>query len=377
MFATEERTIDQQRERRRDARRCELRSLRAQEARIKQRVTEIVREADDDGDWSAAGCSSSAQWLAQVTSSDYRSAVQITRTSEALRSLPALDHALSSGTLTLDQVAAAAPLATPETDAQLARIAIGKAPSAIALAARTLSPPVVEDDQVLYKRRALSMTWTPGRRELCFNGRLPLEQGTAFEQAIRSIAKQQRAIDKKSGSVLEWSQYAADALVTLATQRGRRSGRDGSIKRSSTTLIVHLSDDAPPLLEGAGPLCPETAERLVCDARRLAIKLKGRDLVHSRVGRCASYAQLRALYKRSHHCQYPGCTADHEHEAHHVIAFELGGRTEVDNLILLCPRHHKFLHDHHIRTTGTGEQPTFTDQAGRAITANQAHAPPG
>jgi hypothetical protein len=221
------------------------------------------------------------------------------------------------------------------------------------------------------------MTWTPGRRELCFNGRLPLEQGTAFEQAIRSIAKQQRAIDKKSGSVLEWSQYAADALVTLATQRGRRSGRDGSIKRSSTTLIVHLSDDAPPLLEGAGPLCPETAERLVCDARRLAIKLKGRDLVHSRVGRCASYAQLRALYKRSHHCQYPGCTADHEHEAHHVIAFELGGRTEVDNLILLCPRHHKFLHDHHIRTTGTGEQPTFTDQAGRAITANQAHAPPG
>ena len=254
-------------------------------------MTEIVREADDDGDWSAAGCSSSAQWLAQVTSSDYRSAVQITRTSEALRSLPALDHALSSGTLTLDQVAAAAPLATPETDAQLARIAVGKAPSAIALAARTLAPPVVEDDQVLYKRRALSMTWTPGRRELCFNGRLPLEQGTAFEQAIRSIAKQQRAIDKKSGSVLEWSQYAADALVTLATQRGRRSGRDGSIKRSSTTLIVHLSDDAPPLLEGAGPLSPETAERLVCHARRLAIKLKGRDLVHSRVGRCASYAQ--------------------------------------------------------------------------------------
>ena len=49
MFATLEGTIDQQQERRREARRCELRSLCEQEARIKQRVTEIVREADDDG----------------------------------------------------------------------------------------------------------------------------------------------------------------------------------------------------------------------------------------------------------------------------------------------------------------------------------------
>ena len=90
MFATSERTVDQARERRREARRCELRSLCEQEARIKQRVTEIVREADDDGDWEAAGCSSSAQWLAQVSSSDYRSAARITRTSARCASCPRL-----------------------------------------------------------------------------------------------------------------------------------------------------------------------------------------------------------------------------------------------------------------------------------------------
>jgi hypothetical protein len=28
------------------------------------------------------------------------------------------------------------------------------------------------------------MTWTRGRRELAFSGRLPLEQGAIFEQAI-------------------------------------------------------------------------------------------------------------------------------------------------------------------------------------------------
>jgi hypothetical protein len=253
MFATVDGTIDQVRERRREARRRELRSLCEQEARIKQRVTEIVREADDDGDWQAAGCSSSAQWLAQLSSSDHRSAALITRTSSALRSLPALDHALSTGALTLDQVAAAAEHATPETDAQLARIAVGKPPCDIALAARTLLPPTVTDDEELYQRRALSMTWTRGRSELAFSGRLPLEQGAAFEQAIWNLAKSQRALDKQAGTLLGWQQSAADALVTLARQGGAVAG---GVKRSPTTLIVHLSDDEPPLLEGAGPLTP-------------------------------------------------------------------------------------------------------------------------
>jgi hypothetical protein len=139
---------------------------------------------------------------------------------------------------------------------------------------------------------------------------------------------------------------------------------------------VHLSRDEPPLLEGAGPLSPETAERLTCDARRLTIKPQGRDLVHSRVGRCASYAQQRALHKRSGHCQYPGCTATRELDAHHITAVEHGGRTELDNLIQLCPRHHKLIHDHHIHTSGHADNPAFTDAAGHAITTNQPHAPP-
>ena len=373
MFATLDGTVDQQRERRREARRCELRTLCEQEARIQARVTEIVREADDEQDWKAAGCSSSAQWLALVASSDYRSAKRITSTSQALRSLPALDQALGAGLLTLDQVAAAAEFATPASDAELARVAVGKPPSQIAMAARTLAPPKLEDDQALYARRCLSMTWTRGRRELAINGRLPLEQGAAFEQTIWNIATTQRAADKQAKTVLEWQQSAADALITLARHPGHH---DGGVRRSPTTLIVHLSNDTPPLLEGAGPISPETAQRLTCDARRLTIKPHGRDLLHSRIRRCASYAQQRALHKRSAHCQYPDCSATRELQAHHLTPVEHGGATELDNLILLCPRHHKLLHDHHIHTNGSGHHPLFEDQAGRAITTNQPHAPP-
>ena len=63
------------------------------------------------------------------------------------------------------------------------------------------------------------MTWSGDGRELKLSGSLPLEHGIAFEQAIWNIAKPLRALDKKHGApVLEWHQYTADALVTLATQ---------------------------------------------------------------------------------------------------------------------------------------------------------------
>ena len=354
-----------------------LGELAARAARDTHEVGELVRGAADRGDWKRAGFASLAQWFAQAYRCDYSTALRITRTALALRVLPELEGAMSRGELTLDQAVAATKLATPETDAELARIAVGKPPSEIEHIARVLVPPVVADDQAFYERRALSMTWTRGRRELRFSGSLPLEQGLAFEQAIWNIAKPARAADKKTGNtLLEWRQYTADALVTLATQPGEARG----VQRSPTTLIVHLSDDDPPLLEGSGTISPETAERLTCDSRRLTIKLSGSDLVHSRVGRCASYAQRRALYKRSKHCQYPGCTAARELHSHHlvpVVPVELGGTTELDNLILLCTRHHSLVHDHHIRTNGPGKDPVFTDENGRAITASRPHAPPG
>ena len=176
-----------------------------------------MREADDDGDWQAAGCSSSAQWLAQISSSDYRTRRRITRTSEALRSLPALDQALGTGVLTLDQVAAAAEFATPASDAELARVAVGKAPSAIALAARTLAPPKVEDDQDALPA-ALAEHDLDTRQARARHQR-PLAAGAGRRLRAGHLETSPRPSappTSKPGTMLEWQQSAADALVTLA-----------------------------------------------------------------------------------------------------------------------------------------------------------------
>ena len=390
MFGTSQGTIDHQLERRREARRVEVRALSVQKARIDQRLTVLSREAGTDGDWKAAGCSSAAQWPAQISGSEYHTAAGLVDAGAALERLPALDAALSTGVLTLDQVTAAIPFATPATDAQLARVGVGMAPRAIARFARTLSPPTVADDAALRKRRALSLKWIEGGRELVINGRLPLEQGAAFEHAIRSTAEAQRAADKKTGApLLAWQQSTADALLTLTTSSSDSNGNDtrndggngggngdAGIKRSNATVILHLSADEPPFIEGAGSVSAETAEWIACDARRMTIKPHSRDLVHSRITRCASYPQLRAMVKRSRHCQYAACTSTYDLQAHHLLDEAKGGLTLTDEMILLCTRHHKLLHDHHIRTSGTGERPSFTAAGGRAITANQPHAPP-
>jgi hypothetical protein len=118
----------------------ELGAISDVEARNKQRVTEILRQADASGVWRRAGFSSLAQWFAQAFRCDYSSARRVIETALALRDLPALDAAMSSGDLTLDQVTAAVPFATPESDAEIAREAVGKAPGGARFSVYRMSP---------------------------------------------------------------------------------------------------------------------------------------------------------------------------------------------------------------------------------------------
>ena len=55
----------------------------------------------------------------------------------------------------------------------------------------------------------------------------------------------------------------------------------------------------------------------------------------------------RALQLRDRHCRFPGCHATRHLHAHHVIHWARGGPTNLDNLVLLCAHHHRFVHDRH------------------------------
>ncbi len=65
-----------------------------------------------------------------------------------------------------------------------------------------------------------------------------------------------------------------------------------------------------------------------------------------RATRTISPAQRRALAIRDGGCRFPGCSAPPIWcDGHHVIHWVDGGRTDLANLVLLCRRHHRAVHD--------------------------------
>jgi hypothetical protein len=62
--------------------------------------------------------------------------------------------------------------------------------------------------------------------------------------------------------------------------------------------------------------------------------------------RLANRAQRRALRGLYATCAIPGCTTHYDRcKLHHVIWWRHGGRTDLDNLLPVCSRHHHKIHD--------------------------------
>jgi hypothetical protein len=67
-----------------------------------------------------------------------------------------------------------------------------------------------------------------------------------------------------------------------------------------------------------------------------------------RATRLANRAQRRALRALYATCAIPGCDTRYDLcQLHHILCWEHGGTTDLDNLLPLCSRHHHDLHDNH------------------------------
>ncbi len=89
-------------------------------------------------------------------------------------------------------------------------------------------------------------------------------------------------------------------------------------------------------LDDGSALSPETARRLACDA---SVVQNGRKT------RTIPSALRRALRSRDRGCRFPGCENRRFLDAHHVHHWAKGGETTADNLVLLCRRHHRLVHE--------------------------------
>ncbi len=76
-----------------------------------------------------------------------------------------------------------------------------------------------------------------------------------------------------------------------------------------------------------------------------AIERKGRPIGLVSAGRAVTEQQMELLRFRDRHCAFPGCESTLFLHAHHVRHWADGGRTELDNLTLLCGAHHRRVHE--------------------------------
>jgi hypothetical protein len=131
----------------------------------------------------------------------------------------------------------------------------------------------------------------------------------------------------------------------------------------------------------AGPaIPPETARRLACDATVVAL-VEGADGTPLDVGRKRRTppAPLRwALRRRDQGCRFPGCGARRFLHAHHIHHWTKGGATALTNLVLLCGRHHRLVHEGGFAVEPRGTNVfVFLDRAGRVVPEVPAPVPLG
>ncbi len=367
---------------------------------------EVLAEAEQRNVARETGAVDTAGWLRSVAGVSRREALARARTAFALEELPEVGEALAEGRITHGHTQALTQIALP-ADVDLSIDADLDFPSAarrIAEAARDEQAELIRaaetmsveeyrrflrrwadlaagDDGTerdLRQRRRRSVTTFDGDDGMHgARALLPADQFALFENELRRLAEARwRAehpdADGVPATELTCPQRNADALVDMA-RRSRQLG-DNNGEPLGSHIDVMLLIDAETLergmhehsrceLDDTTPLSPAAARRLLCDADILTAALDRPsltlDLGYTR--RCASTSLRRALIARDRTCTAPGCDRPHWMcEIHHIIPWAKGGPTNLDNLTLLCSKHH---HLHHAKEA-------------RAISTRQSTGPP-
>ncbi len=334
----------------------------------------LVQQVVDRGLPGAEGFRSAAGWLRSRLLIDPRPARKLVEQAEILRRRPVVAQALLDGVVDVEQAtviaAAVHPIPTEIGGTEGVRIAaeaekalLDMAPEFPAYQLRRLgerilanvAPEVAErvdeerlrsQDKRAQAKRFVTLS-RPVDGMVRLSGSLTVEDAAVINAALEPLCTPIRGDDRTPG------QRRADALTDicrLALRTTELPAHGG--EPPQLTLTVPFDPLAGTVgaatLDNGARLSAEAARRLACDARILPLVMGGASQVldAGRSRRLATGPLRRALVARDRGCAFPTCDRPPRWcDGHHLTPWSANGRTCLTNLVLLCPHHHRVIHD--------------------------------
>ena len=380
----------------------EIGELTGQRNAIDGRLVEIIAEIDgagtDDGNslWGATGCRSIAALVAGTAGVSPRRAETMVAVAHRLPELPRCAQGLREGRVSLDQIGVIAEGAAAGCDEHYAELVQVATVSQLRTAVKQEPRP----DPERKKEATRKISKIEGEQSTTWRITLPKVEAAKFEAGLQShrdalVADWKRdhdaqdSIDPEDGRKRQWDAQSqvseqappfpdrVDAFMALV-----EAGWDTDVQRrphgQHTTVVVHVDVEKPVAALHLGTaLTDEDRRYLLCDATcEVWFERHGAPIGAGRTTRTISRRLRRALEHRDQTCVVPGCGSTRGLHAHHLVHWENGGPTELSNLVLLCPFHHRLHHRGEITLTGPADQLTVTDRDGDTLTSASLARPP-
>ncbi|AXV06136.1 hypothetical protein DVS28_a1437 [Euzebya pacifica] len=354
------------------------------------RFVALVGEFDELGGWADGQTRTCAHWLNWKLGIAMPAARERVRVARALRELPRLAGAFGEGRLSYSKVRAVTRVATQATEETLLGFALYATAAQLERICRTwrqvraASEPDAELRQRATQRFDVVLT-DDGMMDVAAS--LPTDVGVVVAQALTKASTQlfadrgpegegeDRRIEalrvicesflaggsSGTSSADIWQvvvSTSADALARAAEQDGRCEGGgptdvDGSDDGDRTTddEALHVADHGLGQVEDGPVLARSVLSRLACDAVLVGMVTArdsgdgtGQPIGIGRRRRTIPGWLRKLVHQRDPGCRFPGCPNTRWTDAHHIIHWAAGGRTDLDNLVRLCRFHHTSVH---------------------------------
>ena len=258
----------------------------------------LIRRFDERAGWLQWGFSNCAEWLHWRCDLGLSAAREKVRVAHALKTLPGISLAFSRGELSYSKVRALTRVARPDNEDSLMAFARKTTAGRVEERCRELrcgTADSVAEANRGHANRSLRIHRDPLRGTMTITVELPLEAGELIDKALDK-ARESSISQGPEFADESWAAQQADALVTMVKNylTGQREASSASSENYQVTVPT-------------------------------AIK--------------------RALWSRDQGCVFPGCSHKRFVDAHHIQHWSAGGETSLDNLLLLCTRHHRLVHE--------------------------------